>query len=214
MYLPRHFAETRREPLRELIRDNPLATLVTLSPRGPEANLIPLQWVINDDDQIALRGHVAKANPVWRDHPADADVLAVFHGPQSYVSPTWYPGKHEHGKAVPTWNYLTVQARGRWRLITEPVAKRALLAQLTQQHEATMPVPWTIDEAPADYIDSMLEAVVGFEIAVHELLGKWKISQNQPVANRQGVITALDAHPNHDAQAMATAMRQHQSEFP
>lgn len=191
MYLPAHFAEPDPEAHAALMRDHSLATLVTLSARGVEANPVPLRW---HPDRRQLHGHLARGNPLWKEHPADSDVLAVFHGPQAYVSPNWYPTKHEHGKAVPTWNYLTVQARGRLRVIDDAEWKRAFLDELTTTHEASEPQPWQMSDAPPDYIDAMLKAVVGIVIEVTELTGKWKASQNQSEANRAGVVAALRGH--------------------
>lgn len=188
MYLPRHFAEERPEVLDALMREHPLATLVTLSARGVEANPVPLLW---HPERRELHGHLARANRLWQEHPPESDVVAVFNGAQAYISPNCYPSKREHGKAVPTWNYLTVQARGRLRVMDDASWKRNFLDQLTGVHEASEPQPWRIDEAPADYIENMLKAVVGIVIEVSELTGKWKASQNQPEANRAGVIDAL-----------------------
>ncbi len=201
MYLPKHFAETRPDVLHAAMHEHPLVTLVTLSARGVEANNIPL--LLNEG---VLQGHVARANPLWREHPNDADVLAVFNGAQAYVSPNWYPSKRENGKAVPTWNYITVQARGRLRIIDDRAWVRALVERLTAIHEAPQPAPWRIDDAPPDYIDAMLGAIVGIEITITELTGKWKISQNQSAANQAGVIAGLSQQHNATAQAMAEVM--------
>lgn len=203
MYLPSHFAEARIEVLHGLIQDSPLATLVTCSPRGVEADLLPLLLRPGLGEFGELQGHVARANPLWRSHPADVDVLAVFQGPQAYVSPNWYPTKREHGKAVPTWNYITVQARGRLQVVDDMLWIRGLLDDLTATHESGQPVPWRIGEAPPDYIEKMLAAIVGFRLVITELSGKWKVSQNQPAPNRVGVVEALSSMTTDNARGMA-----------
>jgi len=151
-----------------------------------------------------LRGHVARANPIWQRSLLQHDVLAIFQGSEHYISPSWYPSKKEHGKVVPTWNYAAVHATGKLSVIDDPVWLRALLASLTQQHEEAMPQPWSIDDAPADYIDKMLAAVVGIEIEIVQLQGKWKVSQNQPAQNRQGVVEGLRRIQGEGAAVMAS----------
>jgi transcriptional regulator len=206
MYSPSHFAETRNDVLHGLMRDCPLAMLVTCSVRGVEADLLPLLLRPELGEFGELHGHVARANSLWRDHPEDVDVLAVFQGPQAYVSPNWYPTKREHGKAVPTWNYITVQARGRLQIVDEPTWKRDLLDTLTATHESSQASPWQISEAPPDYIEKMLNAIVGIRLVITELNGKWKVSQNQPAANRAGVIEALSAVATDNTRDMAKAI--------
>ena len=204
MYLPAHFAEQRIELLHKFIRAYPLSTLITQAEGAPEANHVPLHLVAEVDSAWCLRGHLARANPAWQQHPPASEVLAIFHGPQAYVTPSWYPSKRENGKAVPTWNYLAVHVRGRLRVIDDP---RWLLEQLTilvAEHEAGFDLPWTLEEAPADYIDKMLAAIVGIEITILEIQGKWKISQNQPVSNRAGVVSGLRQRDSASASAMAT----------
>jgi len=202
MYLPAHFEESRGDVLHALMREHPFATLVTLGDDGLTANHLPLHLAPGVASPGALHGHLARANPVWR-QAAGAEVLAIFHGPQSYVSPSWYPTKREHGKAVPTWNYVVVHARGRLRVIDDPLWLRRQLETLVARHEAGFAQPWRIGDAPPDYIAKMLGAIVGIEIALTELTGKWKISQNQPAANRAGVVDALRQLGTADAAAMA-----------
>jgi transcriptional regulator len=191
MYLPKHFAEERPEVLHELIRRRPLATLVTLSADGLVANSLPLLLVPEEGGRLFLRGHVARANPVWRESLPDVDVLALFQGEDAYISPSWYPAKAEHGRVVPTWNYVTVQARGRLRFIDDPAWLKDLLERLTHEHEDKRAAPWRLSDAPVDYIEKMLAAVVGLELEVTQLVGKWKASQNQPVEAREGVVRGL-----------------------
>jgi transcriptional regulator len=201
MYLPTHFEERRPEVLHALIRREPLGLLVTHGDAGLQANPVPFLLELQTGPQGMLRAHVARANPLWRE--ADGtEVLVVFQGPQAYVSPNWYPSKAEHGKAVPTWNYVTVQARGRLRAIEDPAWLRAFLTTLTATHEAPQPRPWTLEEAPADYIDKLLGAIVGLELEVRSLVGKWKVTQNRPAADREGVAHALAAQGG-EAAAMA-----------
>jgi transcriptional regulator len=193
MYLPRHFEHSDPAALAALMHDHPLATLVIAAPDGPTADLIPLEFHAGVGPHGTLRGHVARANPLWRH--AGAAALAVFHGPQAYVSPNWYPSKREHGKVVPTWNYTMVQARGALRAIDDAAWLRTLVGRLTARHESTQPAPWAVSDAPDDYVQQMLRAIVGIEIELTSLLGKWKVSQNRSQADRQGVAQALAADP-------------------
>lgn len=202
MYLPSHFAETRPEVLHAAMRAHPFATLASTGPEGLTADHLPLQLAVDGDGRCRLLGHVARANPLWRE-AAGREVLAIFHGPQAYVTPSWYPTKREHGKAVPTWNYVVVHARGRLTALEDPALLRALLDDLVDRHEAARAEPWHIDDAPADYIDKMLSAIVGIEIAVTQIEGKWKASQNQPAANRTGVVAGLRERGSADDLALA-----------
>jgi transcriptional regulator len=190
MYLPSHFSEDRVEVLHALMRDHPFATLVSHGAGGLAADHLPLYLAPDIGPCGALQGHVARANPVWQQSSA-TEVLAIFHGPQAYVTPTWYPTKREHGKAVPTWNYVVVQARGRLRAINDPVWLREQLGDLVARHEAGQAEPWQLADAPAEYIGKMLTAIVGIEIVISDIQGKWKISQNQPEVNRAGVVDGL-----------------------
>lgn len=198
MYRPTHFAEDRVEVLHALMRERPFATLVTQGRAGPEADHLPLH--LTSDGR--LQGHVARANPIWR-NAADTDVLAIFHGPQAYVTPSWYATKREHGRAVPTWNYVVVHARGRLRAVDDADWLRRQLDELVECHESGFDHPWRIDDAPADYIERMVAAVVGIEIEIAELTGKWKVSQNQPAINRAGVVAGLRQQGTTDCLAMA-----------
>ena len=199
MYLPSHFAESRVEVLHALMRERPFATLVTQGKAGPGADHLPLHLAPDG----RLQGHVARANPLWRD-AAGSDVLAIFHGPQAYVTPSWYATKREHGRAVPTWNYVVVHARGRLRAVEDVAWLRQQLDDLVERHESGFDHPWRVDDAPADYIEKMLAAIVGIEIEITGLSGKWKISQNQPAINREGVVAGLRQLGSPDSLAMAT----------
>ena len=189
MYLPRHFEQNDREVLVALMRDRPLATLVIATPEGPTADLIPLEFAADAGEHGTLRGHVARANPLWRH--AGSTAIAVFQGPDAYISPGWYASKREHGKVVPTWNYTMVQARGRLRAVEEAPWLHALVERLTQHHEAAQRAPWQVGDAPADFVAQLLGAIVGIEIPVDSLLGKWKVSQNRSAADRRGVAHGL-----------------------
>jgi transcriptional regulator len=191
MYLPRHFEQHDRAALAALMRERPLATLVVATPSGPIADLIPLEYVADAGPHGTLRGHVARANPLWQH--AGAQALVVFTGPGAYVSPGWYAAKREHGKVVPTWNYTMVQARGVLRAVDDAAWLRALVGRLTDHHEAAQATPWQVGDAPDDFVAQMLRAIVGIEITLDTLQGKWKISQNRSGADREGVATGLDA---------------------
>jgi transcriptional regulator len=203
MYLPAHFAEDRVEVLHGLIREHPLGTLVTLGPDGLAANHIPFEVDPLPAPFGAVRCHVARANPVWRDHPKESDALVIFQGPAAYVSPSWYPTKAETGKVVPTYNYVVVHAHGRLRAVDDPDWLRGLVERLTRRHEAGRPQPWKVDDAPEDYVKSQLRAIVGIEILPSRLVGKWKLSQNRPAADRDGVVRGLDELGSADARDMA-----------
>lgn len=203
MYCPAHFAEPRIEILHALMRARPLATLVTHGPDGLAANHIPLLLDAAAGEFGALRGHVARANPLWRAIGVGGDALAIFHGPQGYVTPGWYPSKVESGKAVPTWNYAVAHAHGRLRVIDDAVWLRAQIDALTARQEAAFPAPWRVADAPADYIAKMIGAIVGIEIEITRLAGKWKTSQNQPPRNRDGVVAGLRARGARDNEEMA-----------
>jgi transcriptional regulator len=193
MYLPAHFAQTDPAALQGLMRTFPLATLVSLTPEGPTADHVPLEYDASAGEHGELRGHVARANPLWQ--RAGQPVLAVFSGPQAYVSPNWYPSKAATHKVVPTWNYAVVHAHG--LLQAEPDAPwlHALVSRLTQAHETPQPAPWAVSDAPDDYVQQMLRAIVGIRIPVTKLVGKWKVSQNRGQADRDGVVTGLHEHP-------------------
>ena len=192
MYQPAHFVESRPEVLQRLIREHPFGLLVTDGASGLAANGVPF---LLDPDPAGgpgvLRAHVARANPVWKEARSDRDSLVVFQGPQGYISPAWYPSKAEHGKVVPTWNYVMVQARGRLRAVDDKAWLRAFVTRLTDHHEGGRATPWAVTDAPADFIETMLGAIVGIEIPLSSLIGKWKVSQNRSAADRAGVAAGL-----------------------
>ncbi len=211
MYLPPHFAESRRDVLHAAIDAHPLSTLVSQTPReggvDVEADHLPLLLRPDVGEFGALHGHVARGNPLWRAHPPTAEVLAVFHGPAAYVSPGAYPAKKEHGRVVPTWNYIVVHARGRLRVMDDAAWKRRLLTDLTARHEQREATPWVMSDAPAEYIQQMVMGVVGIEIEIRALIGKWKLSQNHGTENRAGVIAQLAARDDPAARELAARMR-------
>ena len=206
MYLPKHFEETRAEVLHQLLRAHPLGLLVTQPGGELRADSIPFMLDAQRGPHGTLVAHVARANTLWRD-AADAQALVVFQGAQAYVSPSAYPSKAEHGKVVPTWNYIMVQARGRLRAIDDPAWLHALVSRLTERHEANRAVPWEVSDAPLDYIEKMLGAIVGIEIQIEAITGKWKVSQNRSAADRDGVARTLAAEGG-AAAAMAQAVRE------
>jgi transcriptional regulator len=203
MYIPKHFAEPRVDFLHQLIHTRPLSTLITLTPRGLNANHIPLHLSLEPGPFGTLRGHVARANPIWDDINSDVDALAVFHGPDAYVTPSWYPTKAEAGKVVPTWNYAVAHAYGRLRIVDDPIWLRAHLGELTDHNEASFAEPWHLDDAPFEFTDKLIGAVVGIEIVITSLIGKWKTSQNQPAQNQAGVACGLRCSGGSDAVEMA-----------
>lgn len=193
MYVPDHFRELRAEVLQDLMERHPLATVVAVTTEGLTANHIPLQARLTAGGKGTLRGHIARANSLWRQLPPDAPVLAIFTGADAYISPNWYPSKREHGKAVPTWNYATVHVNGTIRFIEDKEWLRDFVGALTDIHEHGRPHRWHVSDAPADYIDGMLRAIVGFEIEIGRVLGKFKGSQNRSAEDRAGVQAALQS---------------------
>jgi transcriptional regulator len=209
MYLPRQFEETRVQVLHELIRSHPLGALVTLTPTGLCANHIPFEVDPEPGPFGTLRGHVARANSVWRDHNPEIEALVCFQGPDTYISPSWYVTKQETGKVVPTWNYAVVHVHGNLRVIEDRLWLRGLVDRLTDRHEADNKTAWQISDAPADFLDKQLAAIVGLEIPITRLVGKWKVSQNRPQRDRAAVAAALDEHRGEAAAGIASLVRQY-----
>ena len=200
MYLPAHFEQHEPEALHGLMREHPLATLVTVGAQGPTADHIPLEF---DAATQRARGHAARANPLWRDAAGQA-VLAVFCGPQAYITPSWYPGKATTHKVVPTWNYTVVHAHGVLQAVEDAPWLHDLVTRLTQHHESPRAQPWAVSDAPEDYVQQMLRAIVGIQIPVDRLIGKWKVSQNRSTADRLGMARGLaEEAGNPQAAAMA-----------
>jgi transcriptional regulator len=204
MYNPSAFQENDHTVLRDAVRNLGAGELITFGSAGLEASIVP---VLIDDDVSRLTAHLARANRQWRRADPDVPVLVTFRGPHAYVSPGYYPSKQEDGKVVPTWNYITVQVRGRMTVHDDPVWTRALVEQLTRHHEQRFEKPWSIDDAPADFIDGMVKAIVGVEIEIASVEGKWKLSQNRPEADRAGVKAGLQRPgASHDEIEIAAAM--------
>lgn len=214
MYQPKQFEVDDADTLQAAMRAHPLGTLVTLQDGELVADEIPFVYDPTpsaDHPKGVLKAHVARGNPLWHRHDAAHRVLVVFKGPQAYVSPSWYATKAEHGKVVPTWNYIVVQASGQLTHKDGDNAwLRAQLDALTLSQEGQRPAPWAVSDAPADYIAQTMKAIVGIEIPIDTLSGKWKVSQNQPAANREGVVRGLTdtAHGLSEAAAMAKAVRE------
>ena len=210
MYLPTHFEEKRTGVLHALMREHPLGQLVTHGPDGLDANPLPFELDSTAGPHGLLRAHVARANPVWQ-QAADTEVLVIFEAAHGYISPNWYPSKPEHHRHVPTWNYARVHVHGVLRVRDDERFLRGLVARLTREHEARshQARPWKMGDAPADYIDSMLKMIVGIEIEITRLVGKFKLGQNREVRDRMGAADGLTARGQTDlAQAMRKAAPQ------
>jgi len=207
MYLPTSFRQDDLAELHAQIQANPFALLASTGSEGVQASHLPLLLEPGEGEFGTLYGHFARANPHWRELDG-AEALAVFTGPDAYVSPSWYPSKAEHGKVVPTWNYIAVHARGPVELIEEPERLLQIVSGLSNRHEATRPQPWAVSDAPRDYLDSMLRAIVGFALPIRRLEGKWKLSQNRLAADRAGVRDGLAASTDPRDQALAAYMPQ------
>jgi len=208
MYIPKHFEEKDPAILQALVRAHPFGTWVTQGEDGePIANHVPFLLDAERGPHGTLVAHVARANPIWKDFSRTVDSIVVFQGPQTYISPSWYASKREHGKVVPTWNYAVVHAHGRPRAIEDAAWLRQLVSRLTETHEAGNPQPWKVSDAPADFIDRSLEAIVGIEIPLTRIEGKWKTSQNRTQADRHGVVAGLSARDDEASAAMAAIVR-------
>jgi len=195
MYVPPAFAEDRLPVLHAAIRRTGLANLVTVTPDGLIGSPLPLMIDAEDGEFGTLYGHLAKANPQWRHTPAQ-DALAIFMGPDAYVSPSWYETKRQTGKVVPTWNYITVHASGPISFFEDAGALLDVVTRLTEKHEGQRAAPWAVSDAPPDFIRSQLKGIVGLRMPIRVLQGKWKMSQNRTMADRAGVVDGLRAEGN------------------
>uniref|UniRef100_UPI00333F18B3 FMN-binding negative transcriptional regulator n=1 Tax=Castellaniella defragrans TaxID=75697 RepID=UPI00333F18B3 len=193
MYIPLHFAETRSEELARIIRTHPLGVLITHDADGLDANHLPFEFDPGAGARGMLTAHVARANPVWRRCSAGCPVLVVFRGAEGYVSPNWYPSKHEAHRQVPTWNYEVVHAHGLLTVRDDERFVRGIVGRLTRRHEAGEAHPWKMTDSTSEFIDGMLRNIVGIEIAVTALVGKRKLSQNKDERDRLGAADALQA---------------------
>jgi transcriptional regulator len=211
MHCAAHFQEHRPEWLRALMRAHPLAGIV--APHGGEllVNHLPLMWVDDGSEHGVLRGHMSRKDPLSQAHLGPA--LAMFQGPQAYVSPNWYATKAEHGKVVPTWNYVVVHAHGTLSVHDDAAWLHAQLCQMTDAQESNQPQPWSVHDAPAEFTERLMAQLLGIELCITRLEGKWKLSQNQPLENREGVIRGLTASGQQDdpvahaMQSLATQSR-------
>ncbi len=209
MYIPPAFQETRLDVMHQLIRSHPLGWLVTAGPGGLAAS--PAPWLVYPDEGAngTLRAHLARGNGHWRELAGLEECLVVFQGDQGYVTPSWYPTKQLTQQVVPTWNYTTVQVRGKPAVIEDPAWLQRLLEDLTGSQERRRPLPWAVDQAPADYIRAQKAAIVGIEIPIASIEGKWKLSQNRSDADRAGVAAGLgDAADPHHQKALAELVEQ------
>ncbi|MFY8124450.1 MAG: FMN-binding negative transcriptional regulator [Silanimonas sp.] len=204
MYQPAQFAEHRPEKWHRLIREHPLGMLVTATASGLEAEHLPFVLEAERGPSGTLLAHVARANPVWRAVAEGDAVMVVFRGVQGYISPSWYPSKHEHHRHVPTWNYEVVHVHGRIRVLDDMNAVRGAVAKLTRQSEAGEPVPWKMGDAPADYLASELAHIVAIEVAIERMEGKRKLSQNRDERDFNNVVETLERRGE---LALAEAMR-------
>jgi transcriptional regulator len=205
MYLPEAFRETRPEVLEALIRAHPLGLLVSIGPEGPLASPVPFT-LAEGGARGVLRAHLARANPHWRALAEAPEALVLFQGPEAYVTPSWYATKRETGKVVPTWNYAMVEARGRATVIEDAGWLRAQVGALTATMEAARAEPWAVADAPEPFVAAQLRGIVGIEIPVESIEGKWKVSQNRPAADRRGVVEGLAAEGD-EAMAALVAER-------
>jgi transcriptional regulator len=206
LYLPAHFHEFRNDVMRALMRAHPLSTLVAQCDSGLVANHVPLQTLDEPGPLGCLRGHIARANPLWRDYRSESQALAIFQGPQAYVSPSFYPSKAKNGEVVPTWNYAVVHASGTLQFIEDTNWLREFVAGLTSTFETPRAAPWKIDDAPAAYIDKNLKMIVGFEFSITSLQGKWKMSQNRTLSDREGVRRNLESAADAESQGVAAVL--------
>ncbi len=204
MYIPAHFAETRPEELHRIIREHPLGMLVTHGDTGLDADHIPFEFDGGTGAHGALMAHVARANMLWQRCPTGTPVMVMFRGAEAYISPSWYPSKHETHRQVPTWNYEVVHAYGTLTVHDDERFVRRVVAQLTRRHEAAESKPWKMGDSEPEFINNMLRNIVGIEIAITSLVGKAKLSQNREVRDRLNAADTLDARGH---TAIAQAMR-------
>jgi transcriptional regulator len=190
MYLPDHFRVADLPEMHALMRARPLATLVSAGSMGLYATHLPT--VLRDDGPYGvIECHLARANPHWKDLAEGNDALMIFEGPEGYITPNWYPSKAGHGKVVPTWNYAVVHAYGRPEVMEDRNWLRRHVTELTAQQETNEVKPWALSDAPESFIEVMLRGIVGFCFAFTQLEGKWKMSQNRQVTDRDGVVRGL-----------------------
>lgn len=198
MHIPSAFREPRIEAMHELMQAHPLGLLISAGAGGPQATPLPFLIFPGEGQYGTLRAHMARANPHWQELQSAGECLVVFQGLQGYITPSWYPSKRETGKVVPTWNYAAVHARGTPVIIDDAQWLGRQLERLTLAQEASRPQAWAVRDAPADYVASLMTSIVGIEIPIRTIEGKWKMSQNRSEADRHGVIDGLHAADDPD----------------
>jgi transcriptional regulator len=203
MYQPAHFREDRLEVQHQFIHSNPLGHLVTLGATGLIANPLPFFIMTAASPLGTLRGHLARANPQWQQLDCRQEALVIFQGVNSYITPSWYEAKQETGKVVPTWNYVAVHVYGKPRVIEDPDWIAAQVTELTHRQEAGRTKPWAVSDAPKAFIDAQIKAIVGIEIPIDRIEGKWKVSQNRPERDQKRVIEELRAADSDISRQMA-----------
>ena len=208
MYLPKNLEETRIDVLHDLIGSHPLGTWVLADRAELNVNHIPFMLDSSQGEFGTLLGHVARANPVWNAPVSTVPNVIVFRGPQTYITPSWYPSKHQHGKAVPTWNYAIVAVHGIPEFIEDREWLYQHLTNLTDTQESSQALPWSIDDAPAEFTEKMISAIVGVQIPIQRIEGKWKVNQNRSESDKMGVVAGLLGKGDDDSLAMASLVRQ------
>jgi transcriptional regulator len=207
VYVPKHFAPDE-QAVRELLVNHGASDLITMTPRGLMATLLPFEYDPHAGEHGALLGHMARANEQWRE-PVQGEAMVVVRGPEAYITPAWYATKREHHRVVPTWNYVSAHVYGRLVVHDDPAWIEAQMRRLTDRHEAGREEPWSVDQAPAKFIEGRLRAVVGVELVISRVEAKFKLSQNQPQENVEGVIAGLEARDRPGDPAVAAAVRAH-----
>lgn len=207
MYNPSQFQETDLSVLHDVIRQSGLSTLVTWGESGLEASHVPMFLDPSCGPYGAVLGHLSRANGQWRSYTPMVQSLAMFMGPDCYITPSWYPSKAETGRVAPTWNYVAVHAYGDLEIVDDPGAVLAIVSQLTNQHEEKRSTPWAVSDAPPDYVQAQVKGIIGFRLSITRIEGKWKMSQNRTPTDRQGVIDGLTRNNGHDEQQVLKVMQ-------
>jgi transcriptional regulator len=208
MYQPLPHRQEQLEAQHALIRSHPFGLLISYGAQGLEANAIPFLIDPQASKFGTLQAHMARANGQWRSLNEASEVLVIFQGADHYITPSWYATKRDTGKVVPTWNYVMVQARGRPRVIEDPVWLRRQIEALTGKQESARPAPWAVGDAPEAFVEAQIKAIVGVEIEIADIAGKWKASQNRPAADRAGVMAGLEAMGDEASREMAAIVRE------
>jgi len=206
MYVPKSFEPPDADTLLQFMHARSFGVLVTMTSHGLDGTHLPFVFDSQPSPNGTLRGHVARANPIWRECQG-AEAMVIFQGPDSFISPSWYPSKQETGTVVPTWNYVVVHAHGTVRVVEDEAWLRAHVEALTNRHEANREKPWAVSDAPAHYIEKMVGAIVGIEMPIDRLTGKWKLSQNRSERDRAGVVSGLLREGSESAPTMAALVK-------